>query len=78
MSAGDSSYIAHRDGNMFASADARGRAAGGLLARTRSKDVVDAALVLLAVDGDEIVTSDVGDLKSLAKVAGRHVELIET
>ena len=58
--------------------DARGRAAGELLARSRSKDVIDAALVLLAVDGDEILTSDVGDLAPLAKVAGRHVELIET
>ena len=38
----------------------------------------DAALVLLAVDGDEILTSDVGDLAPLAKVAGRHVKLIET
>jgi hypothetical protein len=58
--------------------DARGRAAGELLARTRCKDVIDAALVLLAVDGDEILTSDAGDLAPLAKIAGRLVELIET
>ncbi|MEP6991878.1 MAG: twitching motility protein PilT [bacterium] len=57
--------------------EARGRTAGELLARTRGKDVIDAALVLLAGDGDEILTSDVGDLAPFAKVLGRHVELIE-
>ena len=35
-----------------------GRRAGVLLGRARATDVVDAALVLLAVDGDSIVTSD--------------------
>lgn len=48
--------------------DARGRAAGELLARSRSKDVIDAALVLLVVDGDEILTSDVGDLARVHQV----------
>ena len=53
-----------------------GRAAGELLGSTRMSDVVDAALVVLAADGDEIITLDSDDLKRLAVSAGRHVELI--
>jgi hypothetical protein len=53
-----------------------GRAAGSLLARDGGADVIDAALVLLADDGDDIVTSDPEDLESLAAQLGRHVELI--
>lgn len=53
-----------------------GRAAGDLLARAGTADVVDAALVLLADDGDDIATSDPFDLEPLAALLGRHVELI--
>ncbi|HEX7080422.1 MAG TPA: hypothetical protein VF329_05365 [Gammaproteobacteria bacterium] len=53
-----------------------GRAAGELLAAARTHDVVDAALVLLAEDGDHIVTSDPKDLEPLAVLSGRHVEII--
>jgi hypothetical protein len=53
-----------------------GRAAGELLALAATSDVIDAALVLLANDGDEIVTSDAEDLEPLASLAGRHIELI--
>ena len=53
-----------------------GRAAGELLGRAKKNDVVDAALVLLANDGDDIVTSDPDDLAALAGAAGRHVEVI--
>ena len=56
-----------------------GRAAGELLGSTRMSDVVDAALVVLVVlaaDGDEIITLDSDDLERLAVSAGRHVELI--
>ena len=53
-----------------------GRAAGSLLARDDSIDVIDAALVLLADDGDDIVTSDAEDLEPLAARLGRHVELL--
>ncbi|MFZ5869296.1 MAG: twitching motility protein PilT [Actinomycetota bacterium] len=53
-----------------------GRAAGQLLAAAGLSDVIDAALVLLAQDGDEIVTGDHDDLGQLASSAGRHVELI--
>jgi len=58
--------------------DSLGRAAGALLGRARQKDVIDAALVLLAEDGDRIATSDPDDLRGLAATAGRVVELVET
>jgi hypothetical protein len=54
-----------------------GRRAGRLLGLARKSDVVDAALVLLAADGDQIVTSDPDDLAALADAAGVHVDLIE-
>jgi hypothetical protein len=53
-----------------------GRAAGELLTRARRRDVIDAALVLLAADGDHVLTSDPGDIEPLALALGRHVELI--
>jgi hypothetical protein len=53
-----------------------GLAAGELLARTGGSDVIDAAVVLLAHDGDDIVTSDTEDLQPLAAQLGRHVELV--
>jgi hypothetical protein len=53
-----------------------GRAAGELLAAVGLADVIDACVVLLATDGDEIVTVDREDLELLAAVSGRHVELI--
>jgi hypothetical protein len=53
-----------------------GRAAGELLAGTGTCDVVDAALVLLAANGDEVVTSDRGDLAVLAERAGVHVDIV--
>jgi len=56
--------------------NALGRAAGELLALGKSHDVIDAALALLAEDGDLIVTSDPEDLQPLVVALGRHVELI--
>lgn len=53
-----------------------GRKAGALLADTGTKDVIDAALVLLAEDGDEIVTSDSGDIAVLAGHAELHVDIV--
>ncbi len=53
-----------------------GRLSGELLARTRQTDVIDAAVALPAADGDDIVTSDPGDLQPLVAATGRHVELI--
>lgn len=56
--------------------DALGRRAGVLLARTGTKDVIDAAVVLLANDGDAIVTSDADDLRPLADAAGVRVRFV--
>ncbi len=53
-----------------------GKKAGALLGKTGAADAVDAALVCLATDGDDIVTSDPGDLRSLAEAAGVHVDLV--
>jgi hypothetical protein len=47
-----------------------------LLARTAKGDAIDAAVVCLAQDGDDILTSDPADLLDLARAAGTHVELI--
>lgn len=54
-----------------------GRRAGMLLKQTRTSDVIDAAVVLLAADGDSILTSDPDDLEPLARAAGLHVEIVE-
>lgn len=56
--------------------DHLGGAAGELLAETRTSDVIDGALALVAVDGDEIVTVDRDDFEVLVAATGRHVELI--
>ena len=53
-----------------------GRAAGQLLGVAELADVIDAGVVLLAADGDEIVTADHVDREKLAAASGRHVELI--
>ena len=53
-----------------------GRRAGMLLATSGRSDPVDAAVVSQAADGDDILTSDPGDLRALAEAAGIHVELI--
>ncbi len=53
-----------------------GRRAGILLRSSKTHDVIDAALVLLAREGDEIITSDPQDLLGLAATAGTPVELV--
>ena len=53
-----------------------GRRTGVLLACAGTSDVVDAAVVLLARDGDDILTSDPRDLLALAETAGAHIELV--
>lgn len=52
------------------------RRAGVLLARSGQSDAIDASLVCLANNGDDILTSDSGDLRPLAEAAGVHIELI--
>jgi hypothetical protein len=46
------------------------------LAVSQQANLIDASIVLIARDGDEIVTTDSADLKPLALASGRHVELI--
>jgi len=53
-----------------------GRRAGMLLKQARRSDVIDAAVVLLASDGDSILTSDPADLEPLARAAGLHVDIV--
>ena len=53
-----------------------GKRAGMLLGRSGGADAIDAAIVCLAGDGDEILTSDPNDLRALAEAAGLHVELV--
>lgn len=53
-----------------------GRDAGVLLGRARASDVIDAAVVLIATDGDSILTSDPHDLRKLAAAAAVHVDLV--
>lgn len=53
-----------------------GRAAGALLARAGASDVIDAALVLLTSEGDEILTSDPDDLALLASATGVHADVV--
>ena len=53
-----------------------GHQAGELLGAGGLADVIDAAVVLLAHDGDDIVTVDRDDIGRLALASGRHVELI--
>jgi hypothetical protein len=40
--------------------------------------VIDAALIMLATDGDDMLTSDPDDLRPLAEAAGVHVDLLPT
>jgi hypothetical protein len=53
-----------------------GRSAGELLAACGLSDVMDAALARLALDGDEIITLDRGDMEVLLAATGQHVELL--
>lgn len=53
-----------------------GRGAGELLGATGLADVIDAAVVLLSIDGDEVITADRADFERLAAASGRHVDLV--
>ena len=53
-----------------------GRRAGILLARSGHTDAVDATVVCLAADGDDILTPDPGDLRGLAEAAGSHIDIV--
>jgi hypothetical protein len=53
-----------------------GRRSGVLLGRARQADAIDAALVLLAGDGDLVLTSDPDDIARLATAAGLDVDIV--
>lgn len=53
-----------------------GRRAGVLLARTNQSDAIDAALVAMARNGDQIVTSDPNDMARLVAAAGVLVDVV--
>jgi len=56
--------------------DRLGRRAGVLLGKARRSDAIDAAVVLLARDGDMILTADAEDLRPLAESAAVHVDIV--
>ena len=56
--------------------DRDGRAAGVLVHRSGTSDPIDATVVLIAAPGDRIVTSDPGDLRSLAEAAGSRAMIV--
>lgn len=53
-----------------------GRRAGILLGRTGTADPIDATVVLIAEDGDSVLTSDADDLALLANSAGLVIDII--
>jgi hypothetical protein len=53
-----------------------GKRAGVLLSRAAGEDVMDAAIVLIAGVGDQILTSDPDDLEYLAEAGGIDVEIV--
>lgn len=56
--------------------DPLARAVGELLRRTRTADVIDAALAAVTSDGDSVITSDPEDLRKLLAAAGRSVRVL--
>jgi predicted nucleic acid-binding protein len=53
-----------------------GRRCGELLGKARTTDPIDAAVVLIATDGESIVTSDPDDIRHLAGCARRRILVI--
>jgi hypothetical protein len=68
-------------GRLLRAADVRrvdgdtARAAGVLCGKARTSDPIDATVVLAAGPGDRIVTSDPGDIATLAEAAGVAVTI---
>jgi len=56
--------------------DQMARRAGVLLARTRRTDAIDAAVVALAMNEDQIATSDQDDIAELIEASGLRIDLI--
>ncbi len=62
--------------NVDAPTESAARRAGELLARSKTKDVVDALLVGCAKDGDAVLTSDPHDIKALLAIAGVRATIV--
>jgi len=56
--------------------DSLGRIAGRLLGKSGTSDAIDAALVSLARDGDQLFTSDPKDIAQLAAAARITVDVV--
>lgn len=56
--------------------DDLGRRSGELLGRSRTTDPIDAAVVLIATDGESVVTSDPDDMLHLARFARRRIHVV--
>lgn len=56
--------------------DDLGRRCGELLGKARTSDPIDAAVVLIASDGEAVVTSDPEDILHLARVARRRILVV--
>ena len=52
------------------------RKTGELCGATKTTDVVDAHVVLLALDGDVLLTSDAGDVRRLLKARGVNAQIM--
>lgn len=53
-----------------------GRRAGELLGKSKTDDPIDAAVVLLAHDGEVVMTSDEDDIGHLARIAKRRLLIV--
>lgn len=56
--------------------DDLGRRCGELLGKAKTSDPIDAAVVLIASDGEAVVTSDPDDMRHLARFAKRRILVI--
>lgn len=53
-----------------------GRAAGVLLGQAGTRDAVDASVVAMAANGDQIMTSDPDDIRPLVAASRRSIKVI--
>jgi len=53
-----------------------GRRCGELIGKAKTSDPIDAAVVVLAHDGEPIITSDPDDLRHLVRVAKRSLPIV--
>jgi predicted nucleic acid-binding protein len=62
--------------NVDEPSDRSARRAGELLAKAKTRDVVDALLVGCARDGDAVLTSDPRDIETLLAIAGVRATIV--